>query len=924
MATFLLTTNGTHGDVLPFVRLAAGLAARGHEAILYTHAYYAETARSAGIGFVATDTEDAYAQQLADARRLLVNVLADPNNVLDFHHRNGLFDQIRFEFEAMAEIVRARGPRNVVVVSRHTSGLSVLMLQEAYGVPAAWVAMSPTQLMATPLTERLYARQLAGPVDELRASVGLGPVVDWPVWLASPQLMLGLWPAWFDAAGEPAPTATALTGFLPHDDAERGPLPPEVAALLGSGTAARDRPVLVTGGSGQSLHADWYAVAIDAATRTGRPVIVACRHPELLPDVTLPRLQVHPSLPFGTLMPQVSAVLHHGGILTSARAVASGVPQLVLAHGTDRPDNAARLRRMGLGEWLPPARWDPRQAARLLHQVTDADGPRQRAEELAGSIDAGAAVQTACARLEALLDYSARTPSRPAVPRQRVGSNPRDRLDGLSPERRALLGKWLARQTEPAADSYTDAPPQPTLTAREPRSSGHEDAPCSFPQRRVWLGMQLDPDSVGFHVCTALRLRGALDIGALQHAVDGVVSRHDALRTVPVAGDGEPRQRVVGVLTVPLRVHDLTINVGTDHVHAARQVVESIRGEPFNLEGGPLVRFAVLRLGAGDHVLVLVAHHFIVDGASVGIVIRELAARYAAWVRRTQVPVAPTAVQYPDVARWQRDRFTGSARERTLAYWRSTLSGAGEPLLLPLAPAARETVHGLREAPVELAPEVVRRLLAASGTVRGSLAPVLLTAFKVLLARYTDQWDLTVGLFVAGRAAPELADVVGNFTELAAVRSDLRDGPAFPEAVRRVRAAIAGALAASAPFEDVVAEVASPRVPGRPPLVQVGFNLHNFAFEHAVWPDLTAEVWPVDSGHTDLDLTLVAIPTHDGGVRAVVEYPAERFAPEDVAGLVGHFRALVEGLAADPDGPVWRAGMIPAAERFALAAWSDG
>jgi len=411
MTTYLICTDGTNGDVYPFVRLGQELARRGHETILYTHQHYVATAEQAGLRCVATDTEERYAIQLADGRHLVHNVLADVDNVVDFYTRNGVFDQIRAEYTAMADVVRHRPPGSVVVLGRHTSRLSVLMLREAYGVPAAWVAVSPAQFLALPVAERMIPASLGGPIDEMRAAAGLPPLTDWAGWLSTVDLLLALWPGWFDTAGPTSPPAATLTGFVLHDDGETGELPPGVADLV----AGPEPPVLVTGGSSPLLHADWYRVAAEACARAGRRSILVCRHRGLLPDPLPDGAFWYPALPFRTLMPRVAAVVHHGGVLTGARAVASGVPQLVLAYGADRPDNARRLRRLGVAEWLPSVRWGPAEVTAQLRLVLDDPGYRRRAAALASSVDSAAAVAATCDRLESLGD-------RQCIPRPAVVS----------------------------------------------------------------------------------------------------------------------------------------------------------------------------------------------------------------------------------------------------------------------------------------------------------------------------------------------------------------------------------------------------------------------------------------------------------------------------------------------------------------------
>ncbi len=410
MATFLFGTDGTHGDVLQIVRLGQGLAERGHQVTLHTHVYYRDTALRAGIGFEPTDTGAAYAHQLTVHRTLLVNALRSVSNIADFYREARVFDQVRRQYDAVADVVRRQGSDQVVVVGRHSTGLAALMARESFGVPTAWLAVFPAQINTQSLTERVFARSIATAVNDVRAAVGLPPVADWSAWLASTDLTLGLWPDWYDTAGATTPETVAKAGFILNDDAEGGELPPDVAARLSPDVPPSDRPVLISGGSSMSLHPGLYGAAIDGCVKAGRLGIVVCRHRELLPAQLPAGFHWEPSLPFHTLMPQVAAVVHHGGILTGARGIVSRVPQVVLGYGTDRPDNGRRLRRLGVAEWLPPARWTGEDVGAALSTVLTDPRYRKRAAQLAPLVDTPAAVNAACDRLEALVGTGPGTP----------------------------------------------------------------------------------------------------------------------------------------------------------------------------------------------------------------------------------------------------------------------------------------------------------------------------------------------------------------------------------------------------------------------------------------------------------------------------------------------------------------------------------
>jgi UDP:flavonoid glycosyltransferase YjiC (YdhE family) len=224
------------------------------------------------------------------------------------------------------------------------------------------VAVAPIQLMAARGALHAYRHLLGDGIAGVRRRLGLEPIEDWEGWFSSAALQIGLWPEWFDRAGTRSPLGVRLTGFPLPDDADDEPLPPEAEEAL-SGPVA---PVLVTGGTGRMLHQRFYTAAVEGARLAGRPVLLVVRHRDLVPDPLPPDVTWFPRLPFRAVMPRVSMVVHHGGIGTLSRALRARVPQIILAHGVDRPDNAERLRHHGLATWLPAPRWTPEEVAPLV------------------------------------------------------------------------------------------------------------------------------------------------------------------------------------------------------------------------------------------------------------------------------------------------------------------------------------------------------------------------------------------------------------------------------------------------------------------------------------------------------------------------------------------------------------------------------
>lgn len=435
MAGVLLLTHGTNGDVSPFVALGRELSRRGHRVTLITHARYAAQARAAGLTHLPVDTEESYDRHLRATREFLLEPLRDPAGLLRLHERSGLFDQIRREVRMILDHYR---PGSTVVVARHTSGIAGLLAAELCGVPVAVAAVSPSQYLSLPVTEQVHRRVLGPRLNEIRMELGLPPMRDWRSWFAAPRLHLGLWPDWFDAAGPPTPDYVVRCGFVLDDAAESGELPAAAARPL-TGPLA---PVLITSGTGQVLHDRFIGVAARACHLLGRPALLVTRHRSLLPEHLPDGVHWVPAAPFADLMPRVAVVVHHGGIGTLARALAAGVPQILLAHAVDRPDNAERLRRVGAASWLPAGRWDEAGVAALISEALADTGYAARVAELSATVDSAAAAARAADRIQALAGTDG-----PLLPPPPDRPGLRERLDALSAaDRRRLAAALRARR----------------------------------------------------------------------------------------------------------------------------------------------------------------------------------------------------------------------------------------------------------------------------------------------------------------------------------------------------------------------------------------------------------------------------------------------------------------------------------------------
>ena len=352
--------------------------------------------------------------------------------------------------------------------------------------------------------------------------------------------------------------------------------------------------------------------------------------------------------------------------------------------------------------------------------------------------------------------------------------------------------------------------------------------PLSFAQQRLWFLAQFEGIRATYHIPLALRLRGALDRAALRRALDTVFARHEALRSVFVAVDGEPQVRLLPETTgLPLIEHDLRGHENAS-VELARLGKEEARA-PFDLAQGPLIRSRLVQLADDDHVLLLTQHHIVSDGWSIGVLSRELTTLYQAFQQGQANPLPPLTIQYPDYAAWQRGWLSGERLERQTAYWREALTGAPALLELPTdRPRPAQPDHSGARVPILLDAELTRSLKQLSQRHGTTLFMTVLAAWAVVLSRLSGQDDVVIGTPTANRGRVEMEGLIGFFISTLSLRIQLDDSPSVSELLSRVRkTALAAQEHQDLSFEQVVEIVQPPRRLNHNPIFQVQLNWQN-------------------------------------------------------------------------------------------------
>ena len=446
------------------------------------------------------------------------------------------------------------------------------------------------------------------------------------------------------------------------------------------------------------------------------------------------------------------------------------------------------------------------------------------------------------------------------------------------------------------------------------------DLPLSFAQRRLWFIEQLAPGKSAYNIPAAIRLKGPLNVVALERCLNEIVKRHEALRTTFAMVDGGPVQVIAPILTLALPVVDLRELSGDAREIEVRRLAAEEAGLRFDLARGPLLRIKLLRLGDEEHVGLLTMHHIVSDGWSTGILIREMAVLYEAFSSGRPSPLPELPIQYADFADWQRDWLRGEVLETQLAYWKEQLLGAPALLELPTE-HSRPAVQSFQGAHRSLLlPKQLGEALKALSRHEGvTLFMTLLAAFKILLHRYTSQDDLVVGTPIANRNHTEIEGLIGFFANTLALRTDLSGNPSFRQLLRRVREVCLAAYShQDLPFEKLVEELHPQRDLSRSPIFQVMFVINNALVETVELTGLTVSPIKGDSEAAHFDLTLQIGETEQGLMEAVLVYNTDLFEAGTIARMLGHFQTLLEAVIADPDRRLADLPLLTRAERHQL------
>ena len=451
--------------------------------------------------------------------------------------------------------------------------------------------------------------------------------------------------------------------------------------------------------------------------------------------------------------------------------------------------------------------------------------------------------------------------------------------------------------------------------------------PLSFNQQRLWFLNELEGPNPIYNVPMAWRILGPLNIDVLETCITEIVRRHEALRTTFADSNGTPVQKIAPPWDVYLPVVDLQ-HLSEDEVETeARKLAFEDIETPFDLTQGPLFRGTVFRLKSNEHVLVMVVHHIIFDVWSIGVFIKELSALYSVFSANQPSPLPDLPIQYADFAHWQNTWLSGEILEQQLTYWKEKLAGPLPILELP-ADSPRPPVYRFRGAvhTFMIPDPIVASVRAMSQKEGVTLFMVLLTVFKILLYRYTEQEDIIVGSPIANRTRPEVAPLIGFFVNTMVLRTDLSGNPNFLELLSRVKQTAMAAYAhQDTPFQYLVESLHIERNLSHPLVFQTSFILQNSQQANLDISGLKITQFKGERNTAgvafDLNLT---IEETESGLMGIMEYNQNLFDDSTIARMSGHFQNLLQSAVSNPHKHITELSLLTESEYHQiLVEWNE-
>lgn len=426
--------------------------------------------------------------------------------------------------------------------------------------------------------------------------------------------------------------------------------------------------------------------------------------------------------------------------------------------------------------------------------------------------------------------------------------------------------------------------------------------PASFAQQRLWFLDQFEPGSPFYNIPSAVRLIGSLDAIAFKSAINEIVRRHEALRTTFSTMDGNPVQVIHPEMPIQVPIIDLRHIPSAEKQDVSMRLATEEARKPFDITQGPLIRVSILQLDEQAFIVLVTMHHIVSDGWSIGVLIYELSVLYSAFTLGKPSPLPELVIQYADYSEWQRDWLQGEVLDSQINYWLKQLGGDIPVLELPTDRPRPPVLTSRGDFfSTTLSRDLTDGIKALGQNVGATLFMTLMAAYQVLLYRYTNQVDVTVGSPIANRNRGELEALIGVFINTIVLRANLSGNPTFRQLLEQVKDVTLGAYSnQDVPFEFIVDKLGVSRDMSHSPLFQVMFILQNAPVRAQRLPGIMLEPLDVHSGTSTFDMTLV-VGESEEGLSLSIEYNTDLFNLSTIQRLVRHYQTILEAVVENPE-----------------------
>jgi len=368
MSDYILVTHWTGGDVYPFIRLGKKLVKAGHKVTLFTHCVYEEKARNEGLDFVALDDAEEYEQMNRDLA-MLADPIGHKEDYVGFHSRYHGKERLLRE----VRLIEKCCTEDSKIIARFRSSISGLLVAEKNHLRYASMILAPNYFSHMELHNELFGDAFCEEINQARQELKLPPISDWKNWLYSPKTILCGWPEWYAKRDETWADGAAPIGFLEDPDQNKeAELDSDIVSFLADAERMNRKTAIVTGGSSRMVSKDFYRTAIRSCILAGVYTIAVTPYDEYIPENLPDTIKCVRHAPLRYLMKKVDLVIHHGGMGTINEAIDAAIPQIVMPHLTDGPDNADRLAALGIATKFAPKLWDAERIAQsIMEQLQD-------------------------------------------------------------------------------------------------------------------------------------------------------------------------------------------------------------------------------------------------------------------------------------------------------------------------------------------------------------------------------------------------------------------------------------------------------------------------------------------------------------------------------------------------------------------------